>query len=594
MTVERSVGEATRGAAHPPGAAGPTRSPSPAKSGNGVPDAPPPGPGPVRRAHRPLRRHQRLAQRVILHERVQRLGGHRLSRHWPPGGGEAAPSPPATSAGAGAGAGPEIQAATSAETVAEVTAAEDALTSAPLGPSGRRWVIFAIASIALFMSSLDGTIVATGLPTLRRELHAGINWTSWTMTAYQLGLVVGMPIAGRVADNLGRKRVFLGAAVLFTTSSLLCGLASNIDVLIGLRVLQAAGGSAFMPAASGIVMDVFGQDRQRALGLFSSIFPLGALVGPIAGGIILTTWSWRGVFLVNVPIGVAFTLLAWRYLPASGRRAGRPDMAGALLMGGGVLGLMLAITDLGSKTAGISSPSFLLPFAFAVLCGWAFLRRCMRVADPLIPPHLLKGRAFAASNAVNVVWGACAIGFGSLVPLFAEDRYHLSPLSSGTLLTARAIGEIVLAISASVLIHRTGYRLPIIAGIGLIAAGLAMIATTPDIVSPYVWLTVGSTLTGLGTGLSAPAANNASIELAPDDVGAITGLRGAARQGGAILGITLVTSAAAHTGHEVAALAQSFFVLSALLACMVPLVFLIPDGRRPRRRAAAELLPVQH
>jgi MFS family permease len=142
----------------------------------------------------------------------------------------------------------------------------------------------------------------------------------------------------------------------------------------------------------------------------------------------------------------------------------------------------------------------------------------------------------------------------------------------------------VLAISASVLIHRTGYRVPIIAGIVLIAGGMAMIATHPVLgLSPYVWLAVGATVTGLGTGLSAPASNNASIELAPNDVGAITGLRGAARNGGAILGIAIATSVAAHSGNEVAALRNAFFVLAALLVCMIPLVFLIPDGNRHLR-----------
>jgi EmrB/QacA subfamily drug resistance transporter len=432
------------------------------------------------------------------------------------------------------------------------------------------------------MSSVDGTIVATGLPTLRHALHTGINWASWTITGYQLGLVVAMPIAGRVADSLGRKRVFLAAAVLFTSSSLLCGLAGNIGVLIGLRVLQAAGGAAFMPSASGIVMEIFGEHRQRALGLFSSIFPLGALVGPIVGGVILSTWTWRGMFFVNVPIGAAFTLLAWRFLPSSDRRDGRADLAGALLMGSGVLALMLAITHLGDKGAGIGSPSFVLPFAVAVACGWAFLRHCTRAPDPLIPVHLLRGRVFAATNALNFVWGACVIGFGSLVPLFSEERYGFTPLTSGTLLTARALGEIVLAICASVLIHRTGYRLPIIAGIALIAGGMVMIVAPPEFVSPYAWLVVGATLTGLGTGMSAPAANNASIELAPNDVGAITGLRGSARQGGAIIGITLTTSLAAHTGHEARALAEAFCLLAALLACMVPLVFVVPDGKRRR------------
>lgn len=461
------------------------------------------------------------------------------------------------------------------------------------GSSRAPWLLFAIVSIALFMSSLDGTIVSTGLPTIRHALGTSINWASWTMTGYQLGLVIAMPIAGRVADTFGRKRVFLVAALMFTTSSLLCGLASNIGVLIGLRVLQAAGGAAFMPAASGIVMENFGERKHKALGLFSSIFPLGALVGPVAGGLVLASWSWRGVFLVNVPIGATFTLLAWKYLPASQRRPARPDVLGALMMGATVLGVMVAVTDLGNPGTGLASAGFLLPFAFAVTCGWAFLRHCSRSEDPLIPVHLLKGRAFAATNTINLVWGACAIGFGSLVPLFSEDRYGLSPLASGTLLTARAIGEILLAISASVLIHRTGYRLPIIAGIALIGGGLALIATPPlGGLSPYLWLSIGATFTGLGTGLSAPAANNASIELAPDDVGAITGLRGAARQGGAIIGIALATSLAAHTGHEAATLAKAFFVLAALLACMAPLVYLAPDGRQKARAGAAAAEPL--
>lgn len=458
----------------------------------------------------------------------------------------------------------------------------DEATGAPAGDGHSKapWLLFAIVSIALFMSSLDGTIVSTGLPTLRRAFGTSINWASWTMTAYQLGLVVAMPIAGRIADTFGRKRVFLVAAVLFTSSSLLCGLQDNIGVLIGLRVLQAAGGAAFMPSASGIVMDAFGEHKQKALGLFSSIFPLGALVGPIAGGVIIAAWSWRGVFLVNVPIGTIFTLLAWRYLPSSERRPARPDFLGAALMGATVLAVMLAVTDLGNPGTGLASPGFMLPFAIAVAGGWAFVRHCSRAADPLIPIHLLKGRAFAATNTINFVWGACAIGFGSLVPLFSEDRFGLSPLSAGTLLTARALGEILLAVSASVLIHRTGYRLPIVGGILLIGGGLSMIATPPFGLSPYLWLALGATLTGLGTGMSAPAANNASIELAPDEVGAITGLRGAARQGGAIIGIALATSIAAHTGHEAATLAKAFFVLAGLLVLMAPLVYLVPDGRR--------------
>ncbi|MHB1929865.1 MAG: MFS transporter [Acidimicrobiales bacterium] len=125
------------------------------------------------------------------------------------------------------------------------------------------------------MSSVDSTIVATGLPAIRDALHTHLNWVSWTMTAYQLGLVTFMPLAGRIADIHGRKRVFVLAAILFTTASLPCGPADNIFELLALRVLQAAGGAAFMPAASGMVIDAFGKDRNRGVGLFSCIRAMG-------------------------------------------------------------------------------------------------------------------------------------------------------------------------------------------------------------------------------------------------------------------------------------------------------------------------------
>lgn len=453
--------------------------------------------------------------------------------------------------------------------------------------------MFGIVSIALFMSSTDATIVATGLPTLRHALHAQINWAAWTITAYQLGLVVSMPVAGRIADQFGRKRVFLVAAVLFTSASLACGLSDNIYLLIGLRVVQAAGGATFLPAASGMVVDAFGQDRTRALGMFSSIFPLGALAGPVLGGILIAAWSWRGIFLVNVPVGIVFTLLAAKFLPSSPSKGGRPDIVGALMLGGTILGLMFGISSLGDRSHTLVSPAFLLPILGGIACGWLFSRR-MRTSDhPLIPLKLLRGRAFAAVNSINLVWGACAIGFGSLVPLFAEEHYGLAPLQAGTLLTARALGEIGLAALASLLLHRTGFRVPIAFGSLLIAGGLALIAVPPPVFGPYTWLAVSAALTGIGTGLSAPAANNASIDLSPNDIGAITGLRGSARQGGAIIGVALTTSIVARSAEQAVTLGHAFFVLAGLLAAVVPLVLLVPDGKRIPRlpRPRAEVAP---
>src|SRR5258708_5143842 len=138
-----------------------------------------------------------------------------------------------------------------------------------------RYVVFTIVSLALMMASVDQTIVATALPSLQRDLHAQVNWSSWTLTIYALGQILVMPLAGKLGDQYGRKKIFLGAAVLFTTASLCCGFASNIFLLIVLRGIQAIGGGAFMPTATRIVAQQFGPEPDRALGLFSTVFPPG-------------------------------------------------------------------------------------------------------------------------------------------------------------------------------------------------------------------------------------------------------------------------------------------------------------------------------
>jgi MFS family permease len=182
-------------------------------------------------------------------------------------------------------------------------------------PAPRRVAIFVAVALALLMSSLDGTIVATALHSIQKGLHASINWTSWTITAYSVGMVLALSLAGKLSERYGRRRFFLISVAVFGTSSLCCGLATNIYVLIALRAVQAAGGAGFTPSATSIVVENFGTSRDKAVGLFGSIFPIGSMIGPIFGGLFVTYWSWRGIFFVNVPIGVLLTVLCLKYVP---------------------------------------------------------------------------------------------------------------------------------------------------------------------------------------------------------------------------------------------------------------------------------------
>ena len=441
-----------------------------------------------------------------------------------------------------------------------------------------RYAIFGACSIALLMASIDQTIVATALPTLTRELGSSISWTSWTITTYLLGQTVAMPIAGRLSDSWGRKRMFLVFVVTFTLSSLACGLVDNIYLLILFRFVQALGGGGFMPSAMGIVADRFGRDRERAIGLFTSVFPLGALIGPALGGVILSYTTWRLIFFINVPVGITlFLLLAWLLPREDVARRPNLDLVGSGLLTATLFGIMLGINQLGER-----GPTSLLPWGLLVLggaLGVAFVFSQERSPNPVISPALLRRREFGIVNGLNLLYGACALGVFSLVPLFAEEAYGLGPLEAGTLLTARAIGMVVMAVAASMALRRFGYRLPMVVGFIMVGIGLFLVATSPTGLGPYAWLGLASIACGIGIGISGPASNNAAIELLPDQVAAISGLRGMFRQVGGIMGISVAALLVTEMGNPAHTLRITFLGLAVLIVAATPLIAGVPERR---------------
>jgi EmrB/QacA subfamily drug resistance transporter len=442
-----------------------------------------------------------------------------------------------------------------------------------------RFAVFTIVSLALLMASVDQTIVATALPTLQRDLHAQVNWSSWTITIYALGQILVMPLAGKIGDQYGRKKVFLGAACLFTTASLCCGFAGDIYLLVILRAFQAVGGGAFMPSATGIVSQQFGPDRDRAVGLFSSVFPIGAIIGPILGGVFVTYWSWRGIFLVNVPIGLALVTLGYLFIPASARRREqRLDVRGVALLGTTLLAAMFGITSLGSGRSP-ADPAFLGAECVAAVALIFFARHTVRAKSPFISARSLVGRGFGVMNLINFLYGGSALGLGALVPLYAEERYRIRTLAAGTLLTARGVGMVTAASLAVFLLRRTGYRWPMLIGFALTAAGLVTMASRPWSASAYAWLATATCVTGVGMGMSTPAANNATLQLAPEQTAAIAGLRGMFRQAGAITAVSITSAILARSADPGIAQARVFLVFAAVVAGVLPLILLVPDHR---------------
>ena len=281
---------------------------------------------------------------------------------------------------------------------------------------------------------------------------------------------------------------------------------------------------------------------------------------------------------MNVPLGIILLVLAVAYVPNSASQARRRlDVTGIVQLAIGLLGVMAAISFLGSATATPLSVSFVLPLVVGIAALLAFVRHAARARDPFVPMRLLRGRGFAVMNAINFFYGVAVLGVGTLVPLYAEQRYGISTLGAGTLLTARAVGMIAVAGLAVVLLRRTGYRWPMFVGFSVTALGLVLMAIAPSGVSPYVWLAGATAIAGIGMGTAIPASNNAMLNLAPESTASVAGLRGMFRQAGGITGVSIMTAVLARSADPGITQAHAFVLLAVVLMGLLPLIFRVPD-----------------
>lgn len=446
----------------------------------------------------------------------------------------------------------------------------------------RRLLIFTIVALALMMMSIDATIVATALHTLQHELNTSVNWAGWTITAYSFGFVLMLPVSGKLSEQYGRRKVFIGSVLAFTAASLLCGLTDNIYVLIALRALQAAGGAGFTPSATGIIVDHFGDERDRAISFFGSIFPVGAMIGPIFGGLFVTYWTWRGIFLINVPIGLAVVVMALRYIPRDRAEASRAhtkkDITGMALLGCGLLAGMFAISYLGESDTRARSAAFVLPLTVAFVALWAFFRHIRRAPHPFIAARLICGPGFGPVNLITVLCGGIPSGAVVLIPLYATNRYGMDALHSGTLLVAQGAATILLSVTAALLIRRTGYRLPLRIGTVIAVLGVLLLALSPAFgLSAYTWLASSAFLVGVGSGTLNPANRNAGLQLAPEHASTLAALRSMCLNIGSITTVAVATAVIARSDDPGGVHAWAYVAAALLLALALPVIARVPE-----------------
>jgi EmrB/QacA subfamily drug resistance transporter len=453
---------------------------------------------------------------------------------------------------------------------------------AEVRPGPSRWLVFGIVAIGLFMSTVDLTIVATALPAIHQSLGSTVNWTGWTITIYGLGTVVAAPIAGKFSDQYGRRLVLTSGVVVFTLASLACGFASGIYMLIAFRAVQALGGGVFQPSGAGLVADHFGKDRDRAIGMFGTMTSVGQVTGPILGGLIVGYLSWRWIFFVNVPLGVLLIGLVVRFVPESRLLAKtQTDIRGILLAAFGILAAMFGITSLGNASTDFYAPIVVVPIACSVVLLVMFVRHSERHEAPFIPMRLLRGKGFGVVNTLSGLMGVSAFGVMSLVPLYAEQRYHLPVLSAGSLLTARAFVMAVVAAVAAFALRRTGYRLPLAFGFALMACGTLLLSVAPRWgISPYLWLTISVSVIGFGLGAGVPSLSNASLHLSPRDVATVTALRNMFGYIGVIFAVAVTTAVLNRSADPPIAQSHVYWVVAAMLVfVMIPMAFRVSDHK---------------
>ncbi|MBI2864150.1 MAG: MFS transporter [Chloroflexi bacterium] len=466
-------------------------------------------------------------------------------------------------------------------------------------PNRRSYIVFGIVSAAFLITSINGTIVAVALPRMLDDLNTSLAWVGWTLTGFMLAQGIAMALAGKISDEWGARRVLFVSMVGFAVGTFMAGFAPNVYVLIFARILQAVASGAQLPSATSIVSDSFGERRATAIGLFSSIYPVGGVVGPTIGGFVIDHFSWRWLFYGCVPISVAIFLAALALIPQTKllSQRKRVDAIGGGLFTGSMVAILLAMTAWANDAQSIRHPLVLMLIVVGMVAMVVFLWHEGRTPSPVIELELLTSRPLAASNIYNFLFGLVLFGFSSFVPYYATVAYGMSAAESGSILAPRSVAMATASALSSIFVIRWGFRLPMVLGLVLNAPSLFLVSQGFHDVSllglqvpNFVLLSLIVLLAGAGQGIAAPASNNACLDLMPGKVAAMVGLRGMFRSTGGVFGTAIVILVASQFEQQQQAMGVQgvFFAFGLVSILAVPVVFLIPDTARQRHVAARE------
>jgi len=393
--------------------------------------------------------------------------------------------------------------------------------------------------LAILMSAMDNTIVATAMGTIVSDL-GGFDKFIWVTSAYMVAVMAGMPIFGKLSDMYGRKRFFIFGLIVFLVGSALCGIAQTIVQLSIFRAIQGIGGGALMPIAFTIVFDIFPPEKRgKMTGLLGAVFGASSVLGPLLGAYITDYISWHWIFYVNVPIGIISLVLIIRFYHESlSHSKQKIDWVGAITLVISVVSLMFAL-ELGGKEYAWGSAQILALFASFFVFIIAFFIAEIKAAEPILPLWLFKKRLFASSQILAFLYGGTFIILTVFIPIFVQGVYGGTAKNAGLILTPMMLGSVAGSSVGGIFLTKTSYRNLMLISIVSYVVGMFFLGTMT--VDTARWLlTLYMILVGFGVGFSFSLLPTASIHnLEPQYRGTANSTNSFLRSFGMTLGVTI-------------------------------------------------------
>jgi EmrB/QacA subfamily drug resistance transporter len=470
----------------------------------------------------------------------------------------------------------------------------------------RKWLVLVAIAMAIFLGTIDGSIVNVALPTLADDFDTSFAVVQWVALSYlltQATLTLGL---GRLGDIVGKKLIFTSGFAVFTVGSVLAGLSPTIQWLIGARVVQAVGAAMIFALGFAIVTEAFPpSERGKALGINGTMVSLGIIAGPILGGLIIEATDWRWIFFVNLPIGIVGTITAIRFVPNTRPKGGqRFDFAGAGLFFIALLAFLLALTH--GQEAGFTDPAVLAGLAVAAVTFIAFIAVERRVVEPMVDLSLFASRDLSVNLVTGFATFVAISGLLLLLPFYLTDVLGFSPSEVGLLLGAIPISMGVVAPFSGSMSDRIGSRPVTVAGLSFMAAGYLLASFVFGIDTAVIAFILIGFVLGVGVGIFQSPNNSAVLgSVPPSRLGITSSMLSINRITGSITGIAVLgtiwaarttayagggTAESAPASAQAAALSDTMTVTAVLMGAMLLLgIWAWRSGqRRPLSSAGNE------